>query len=114
MPTPIGFNWDDVWQDVWQDVWSADAPVVADRPIPSWYYTPGPGLGSVDAAVRRELDRISQATRGAAPYVQFQVLHVEPDRPRKGLEVYADGVDWNPGSGEGKYVYKSTGWTFLG
>ena len=89
------------------------APAVADKTIPSWYYTPGPGLGAIDAAVKRELDRISQATRGAAPYVQLQVLAVAPDRPRKGMMVYADGTNWNPGSGAGVYVYSGTAWVQL-
>lgn len=31
-----------------------------------------------------------------------------------GRVAYADGVTWNPGSGEGLYVYKSTGWKFIG
>lgn len=113
MPTPLGYNWDDVWQDVWQDVWSADAPVVADKLFPSWYYTPGPGLGGVDPAVKRELDRISQATRGAAPFVQLQVLAVAPERPRKGMVCYADGTNFNPGSGAGVYVYSGTAWVQL-
>ena len=39
--------------------------------------------------------------------------HVEPDKPRLGLLVFADGTDWNPGSGAGLYVYKAAGWTFI-
>ena len=113
MPIPLGFSWADVWQDVWQDVWSATEPVVADRPLPSCYYTPGPGLGEIDAAVKRELDRISQATRGAAPYLQLQVLAVAPDRPRKGMMVFADGTNFNPGGGAGVYVYASSSWVKL-
>ena len=43
----------------------------------------------------------------------LHVSYVVPTRPRVGLMVYADGVKWNPGSGEGLYVYKSTGWKFI-
>jgi hypothetical protein len=46
--------------------------------------------------------------------VYLHVSTVAPPKPRVGLMVYADGVKWNPGSGEGMYVYKSTGWGFLG
>ena len=45
--------------------------------------------------------------------VEIHELHEEPHKPRLGLLVYADGTDWNPGSGEGLYVYKSGGWTFI-
>lgn len=46
--------------------------------------------------------------------VFFKPVHREPTKPRVGLVAYADGTDWNPGSGEGLYVYKSTGWAALG
>lgn len=37
-----------------------------------------------------------------------------PSRPRTGTIVYADGVKWNPGAGEGAYVFGSDGnWHFL-
>jgi hypothetical protein len=36
--------------------------------------------------------------------------HSEPSVPSVGLITYADGINWNPGGGEGPYVYTSTGW----
>lgn len=45
-------------------------------------------------------------------FIMMKVHHVAPKKPRKGQVVYADGTNWNPGSGEGLYVYKS-GWTFI-
>lgn len=42
--------------------------------------------------------------------LQMRVMHAAPDKPRRGLVVFADGTDWNPGSGEGVYVYTTTGW----
>lgn len=42
-----------------------------------------------------------------------EVLSVEPLKPQIGQEVYADGVNFNPGSGEGLYIRKSTGWVFI-
>lgn len=38
---------------------------------------------------------------------------VEPARPRDGMIVYADGVKWNPGSGEGFYGYENGSWVKL-
>lgn len=33
----------------------------------------------------------------------------EPDKPRQGQMVYADGTNWDPGSGEGVYYYSAGG-----
>ena len=37
----------------------------------------------------------------------------EPDRPREGMVVYADGSSWNPGRGEGIYFYDGAAWRWL-
>jgi len=39
--------------------------------------------------------------------IEWDILHAAPDKPRPGMEVYADGTNWNPGLGEGKYIYTS-------
>lgn len=39
--------------------------------------------------------------------------NVVPDRPRDGDIRYADGTNWNPGSGEGVYVYYNSTWNKL-
>ena len=62
----------------------------------------------------RELNRISDELNfihdGHA-----DVLNVAPDKPRQGDIRYADGTNWNPGSGEGLYIFKSSSaWVFLG
>jgi len=44
----------------------------------------------------------------------FVKLHVEPVKPRDGMVVYADGSDWNPGTGEGIYTYYGAAWHKLG
>ena len=46
--------------------------------------------------------------------LKLSKLDVEPKKPREGLIVFADGVNWNPGSGEGYYGYRSGTWNFLG
>lgn len=52
-----------------------------------------------------ELTRISIAITDN----QFgrDVMTVEPVRKYQGMIVFADGVSWNPGSGEGVYAYTS-------
>lgn len=46
---------------------------------------------------------------------EYEVLHSVPAKVKPGLVVYADGTDWNPGSGEGLYRYNIAGsWVFIG
>lgn len=45
--------------------------------------------------------------------VMVPVRTVAPDKPRKGMIVYADGTTWNPGSGEGFYGYQGSAWVKL-
>ena len=46
-------------------------------------------------------------------YHDLEELHVAPSKVKVGMMRYADGTDWNPGSGEGVYVYTSAGWAKL-
>lgn len=39
-----------------------------------------------------------------------RTLHVEPPKPREGAIRYADGTNWNPGSGAGLYRFTSGSW----
>lgn len=43
-------------------------------------------------------------------------LNVAPAKPRTGMLRYADGTNWNPGSGKGYYGYdeSTAAWRFLG
>ncbi len=59
----------------------------------------------------REFNKISNIVNAD---LRLERLHVEPARPRDGMVVYADGSDWNPGSGEGYYGYYGSAWNFLG
>lgn len=59
-----------------------------------------------------ELLRVSSGT--AAPTtLQFEVLHIEPERPQNGMLAYADGTDWNPGAGAGLYERRGGAWAKL-
>lgn len=40
----------------------------------------------------------------------YNVLHVEPEKPREGQVVVADGTDWDPGDGAGQYMYIGGAW----
>lgn len=42
------------------------------------------------------------------------LLYAEPTRLREGLLAFADGTQWNPGSGKGVYVYYNSTWNRLG
>lgn len=47
-------------------------------------------------------------------FFQMAVAHVEPPKPRQGMLVYADGADFDPGSGEGLYRHDGSAWVFIG
>lgn len=44
---------------------------------------------------------------------QFRILHVEPAKRADGMVVYADGANWNPGSGAGLYERVAGVWVKL-
>ena len=68
----------------------------------------------IPAYLQTELDRISAIISNLADG-HFDVSNVAPDKPRTGDIRYADGSNWNPGgTGEGVYIYLSTGaWSKL-
>lgn len=43
----------------------------------------------------------------------FKIWNVEPDKPRQGELYYADGTNWDAGSGEGLYLYSAGQWNFI-
>ena len=63
-----------------------------------------------------EMNAIKRGLEEAMPTGnQYKVLYAEPARPRTGRVVYADGTEWNPGSGEGLYRRSlANTWVFLG
>lgn len=67
-----------------------------------------PGLG---AWLAGELRRISNAF--SSDSVQLEARNAEPTRYRDGMIVYADGTNWNPGSGEGIYARYGGAWNKL-
>lgn len=57
-----------------------------------------------------ELAKLSSVLR------EVEELHAAPLKPYHLQTVYADGTNWNPGSGAGVYYYDAVrlGWYFLG
>lgn len=72
-----------------------------------------PKLTQLSQWAQRELDRIGQRFTNHDT-VQYNVMYVEPDKPRDGMVVVADGTRWDPGSGGGAYCYFGGVWVFLG
>jgi hypothetical protein len=44
----------------------------------------------------------------------IDTTYTAPTRVQDGMIRLADGTHWNPGSGQGMYVYYNGGWHFLG
>ena len=61
-----------------------------------------------------ELRRIANSLAHPEAEVQYLVpLAAEPTRLQDGMVVYADGTNWNPGSGAGLYARESGAWAKL-
>ncbi len=74
------------------------------------YYEPGPlPLNQEDLGVYvvTELKRLANTILNQS-HLRVERIHVEPERPRGGDIVYADGTNWDPGSGEGIYFFDET------
>lgn len=79
-------------------------------------YFAGP-LNQLTGYLREELEAFRlYLLEGNEKIVQIAVSHVEPDKPRAGMVVYADGTDWEPdgAGGEGFYGYYDGAWHKLG
>lgn len=65
--------------------------------------------------VNAELRRIA-ALLGELPLqlAAFSTWNAAPGRPYDGMVAFADGTNWNPGAGQGLYIYYATAWNKLG
>lgn len=71
-------------------------------------------LESLRRDLNAELDRIASVLQSmVTPFVQLSETNVAPSKPREGMVAFADGTNWNPGSGRGVYVYSSSAWVKL-
>lgn len=75
-----------------------------------------PSMEELPRTLRLVQQAIEQAAARDVPYVELEVLHASPDKTFPGMVVYADGTDWDPGSGEGVYVRNAANaaWRYLG
>ena len=83
----------------------------ADRVVKSvTHYEPGPlPVDEKDLGVFliNELKRIGDVFLNQALF-RLERTNVAPTRPRGGDVRYADGTNWDPGSGEGIYFFKES------
>ena len=71
-----------------------------------------PSVEVLSTYIQRELSRISQSINSA--YAQHvEKVSVVPAKPREGNLRYADGTNWDPGSGAGFYSYHDGAWRYL-
>lgn len=68
---------------------------------------------SLPTYLNDQLSKIAQAISLPRDELYLEPQFRAPVKPRRGMLVYADGTSWNPGSGEGVYVFKAA-WVFLG
>lgn len=59
-------------------------------------------------------ERVRELENLVFTHVVLSKHHKAPIRQLQGMIVYADGTDWNPGSGAGLYQYRGTSWVFIG
>jgi hypothetical protein len=69
-------------------------------------------LADLRSWANRELQRITLAFDQTRSEVILSPLSQAPAKPQPGQLVFADGTNWNPGSGRGLYYYDS-GWVFI-
>lgn len=75
------------------------------------------GISTLDGLIRFVRDREIRITSAIQALASGHIdpVYVAPIKPRAGDIRYADGMSWNPGSGEGIYRYSIAGaWVFLG
>lgn len=79
------------------------------------HYSPGPipSLDNIPLFLNQELRNIASALTSANTH-GIDKTYVEPNKPYDGQIVYADGTNWNPGSGAGIYYYNGAIWKLLG
>ena len=64
---------------------------------------------------RDEFRRLADSLRSPDVEAVFLAqLNAQPAKYADGMLVYADGTNWNPGSGEGAYLRCNSAWNYLG
>lgn len=81
-------------------------------------YLPGtqPAITELEALrkyVEDEFNRLSEYLNTPQDFIVFKMTAQVPTRPVEGMIAYADGTNWNPGSGKGLYKYQSGAWSLV-
>jgi hypothetical protein len=77
-------------------------------------YTPSPVPLDCPRGLKRWLaDELRLVSASIMAESHIEPTGTEPERPRNGDIVYADGVGWDPGSGEGFYGFEGGTWVKL-
>ncbi len=64
---------------------------------------------------RHEFNRVAQTLLNPeVESITLAQLNAAPAKYGDGMVIYADGTNWDPGSGEGVYCYYNAGWNYLG
>ncbi|MBF0212383.1 MAG: hypothetical protein HQM00_02325 [Magnetococcales bacterium] len=71
----------------------------------------GGDLRAALAWVYQQLAMVATRMREGSDTLQLTVLHRPPAKFAEGTVVFADGADWNPGSGRGMYCYEDNTWS---
>lgn len=76
-------------------------------------------LPDVDPELIRSLNELFRILEGQFESLQVDSINLTeltapPTFAEEGTIVRADGTSWNPGGGEGVYIYRSAAWVKLG
>ncbi len=80
------------------------------------FYSPSPtpnDPADLPRYLRDEFQAIQNAIMQLAAG-HLDMVNAVPAKPRDGDIRFADGTNWNPGSGKGFYGYYNSAWHFLG
>ena len=80
-------------------------------------YEPSPiprvnNVGDLALYIYSELNRLGSILFNQS-VLRLEESNVAPTKPRNGDIRYADGTNWDPGSGAGIYFFDGTNWTQL-
>ncbi len=90
-----------------------NASVKNVKSVTRWTPNPSPASNeNLSDYLFHELNRLSDVIFNL-DVMRLEQTNVEPDKPRDGDIRYADGTNWNPGSGIGIYAYVGGAWTKL-
>jgi hypothetical protein len=72
-----------------------------------------PDLYKILSAVKENIELINGDRAAGIDCVQLRISSAPPTNVRDGMVAYADGGNWNPGSGRGLYIHTNGAWKFI-